>query len=155
MSLSSIMEHLRCLCSGCTGMTCGPVLTSHLCQTRFGRAGQGYPDFAVPTVVAEAVPNRTFVGDAYIGATKRQAQLTSTRFPVRRGNQNSFDNVMSDGACCRCCDRLGFHGENLAIRARRKTRDANISDSCCCAARLAAAGPKRSRNFSRSDVRVT
>jgi len=56
-------------------------------QCRIGRAGQGFPDFAVPTVVAEGVPKRVYVGDAYIGATKRHAQLSSTRLPIRRGEQ--------------------------------------------------------------------
>ena len=54
-------------------------------QCRIGRAGQGFPDFAIPTVVGEAAANRVYVGDAYIGATKRHAQLTSTRLPIRRG----------------------------------------------------------------------
>ena len=54
-------------------------------QCRIGRAGQGFPDFAVPTVVAEGVPKRVYVGDSYIGATKRHAQLSSTRLPIRRG----------------------------------------------------------------------
>jgi len=57
-------------------------------QCRIGRAGQGFPDFAIPNVVAEAVPKRSYVGDEYIGATKRHAQLNSTRLPIRRGESN-------------------------------------------------------------------
>ena len=68
-----------------------PVIDNGTYECRVGRAGQGYPDFAIPQVVAEGPPKATYVGDQYIGAVKRRVPITATRNPVRRGAVADWD----------------------------------------------------------------